>query len=97
MAVDMNRYLLLFPVILTCIIILVSSSFPIHLVFSSHDTEEIVIYEFGEDLFSEESMYIRGFYLDSLASKKHYPIKCSEKVKIQFKDVETPPPESKFA
>ena len=92
----MNRLLLLFPVILTCIIILVSSSFPIDLVFSAHDTEEIVIYEFGEDIFSEESIYTSGFYLDPLASKKHYPIKCSGQVKLQFKDVETPPPESLF-
>ena len=92
----MNRFLLLFPVILTSIIILVSSSFPIDFVFSSSDTEEIVIYEFGEDLFSEESVFTRGFYLDALASKRHYPIKFSGKVKLQFKDVETPPPESLF-
>ena len=49
--------------------ILVSSSFPIDLVFSPHDTEEIVIYELGEDFVSEESIYPRWFLIEYLASK----------------------------
>lgn len=93
----MNRSLLFFPIILTCIIILVSSSFPIDLVFSSHDNEEVVIYELGEDLVSEESIYHPWFLRERLATKKQYPIEGSGKVKLQFKDVETPPPESQVA
>ena len=93
----MNRHLLLLPIILSCVTILVSSSFPIDLVFSPHDTEEILIYELGEDFVSEESIYPRWFLIEHLASKKHYPIQGLGKVKLQFKDVETPPPESKVA
>lgn len=92
----MNKCLLLFPVILSCSIILFSSSFPIDVVFSSHDTEEITIYELGEDFVSEESIYTHWFFIGLSASEKQPSICCSGKVKLQFKDVETPPPESLF-
>ena len=93
----MTRFTLLLPVVLSCIIILVSSSFPIDLVFSSLDTEEMIIYELGEDFVSEESIYPPWFLIERVASKKQYPIQGSGKVKLQFKDVETPPPESRVA
>jgi len=32
-----------------------------------------------------------------LASKNDYPMQGSGRIKLQFKDVETPPPESQFA
>ena len=93
----MTRFTLLLPVVLSCIIILVSSSFPIDIVFSSHDAEEIVILEFGEDFVPEESVYKSLFFIKDSSSKKHHAIWVSEKVKLQFKDVETPPPESRVA
>ena len=93
----MNRHFLLFTVISSCIIILVSSSFSIDLVFSSHENEEVVIYDLGEDFVSEESIYHPWFLRERLASKKQYPIEGFGKVKLQFKDVETPPPESQVA
>ena len=93
----MTRFTLLLPVVLSCIIILISSSFPIDLVFSSHDAEEIVILEFGEDFVPEESIYKSLFFIKDSSSKKHDAIWVSEKIKLQFKDVETPPPESQIA
>ena len=92
----MNRHFLLFTVILSCIIILFSSSLPIDVVFSSHDTEEIPIYELGEDFVSEESILTHWFFIAHLASKNQRRIQVSRKVTLQFKDVETPPPESLF-
>ena len=92
----MNREVILFPVILSCLIILVSSTSNIDLVFSSHDTEEIALYELGEDFVSEESIYTHWVGIEYLASKNNYPTQSSGKVKLQFKDVETPPPEFSF-
>ena len=93
----MTRFTLLLPVILSCMIILVSSSFPIDSVFSYPDTEEMIIYELGEDFVSEESIYPPWLLIECVASKKQYPIQSSGKVKLQFKDVETPPPELQVA
>ena len=93
----MKRVIFLLPFILSFILIMVSSVQPIDLVFSSHDAEESVIFEFGEDFVSEESVYNSWFFIKGSASKKDYAIRISGKVKLQFKDVETPPPESKVA
>ena len=93
----MKRYILHLPFILSLILIMTSSSQPIDLVFSSHDAEESVILEFGEDFVSEESVYKSWFFIKDSALKKEHAIWISGKVKLQFKDVETPPPESKFA
>ena len=93
----MKRYILHSPFILSLILIMVSTTQPIDLVFSSHDAEESVIFEFGEDFVSEEPVYKSWFFIKDSASKKEHIIWISGKVKLQFKDVETPPPESKFA
>ena len=93
----MNRYLIHVPLILSCIIILVSSIPNINLAFSSNDAEEIAIYELGEDFFSEESISAHWVRIEYLASKNNYPMQGSGRIKLQFKDVETPPPESQFA
>ena len=92
----MNREVILFPVILSCLIILVSSTSNIDFVFSSHDAEEIALYELGEDFVSEESISTYWVGIEYLASKNNYPMQSSGKVKLQFKDVETPPPEFSF-
>jgi len=93
----MKRVIFLLPFILSFILIMVSSVQPIDLVFSSHDAEESVILEFKEDFVSEESLYKSWFFIKDSASKKDYATWISGKVKLQFKDVETPPPESKVA
>jgi|GEM_PF-3443359 len=92
----MNREVILFPVILSCLIILVSSTSNIDFVFYSHDAEEIALYELGEDFVSEEYISAHWFGIEYLASKNNYPMQSSGKVKLQFKDVETPPPEFSF-
>ena len=91
----MKRVILLLPFILSFILIMISSSQPLDLAFSSNDAEESVIFEFGEDFVSEESVYKSWFFIRDSASKKVYAIRISGKVKLQFKDIETPLPESK--
>ncbi len=90
----MNRHILLFPFILSCMILLVSNGLAIDSVFSSHDNEEITVYEFGEDLVSEESICNSCIFTKHSATKKQHPVRCSGKLQIQYKDVETPPPEA---
>tara|TARA_B100001287_G_scaffold276714_1_gene288891 strand:+ start:1978 stop:2217 length:240 start_codon:yes stop_codon:yes gene_type:complete len=77
-------------------IILVSTSVPINLVFATHDTEDISLCELGEDFVSEESIYADWFLVDFLAMNNQKINQFSGKIKPQFKDVETPPPEFSF-